>query len=318
MSIADENELSKHIRSEVVLTSTPTQERRPEGGVLTCHTRANSLVDRDTAPGRVHYSRSVISDGQRAPVLSGSTSSHAQTCFRVSPARSDLPFNPLACHPPGGTRAPSLYQGQPGGTVTTVTTNASIGPKATQYLDLKTRWTIRQLLSTPEGFDEILTLGLPLHKDAVTGLYKASEHRSDDDMDLFCDSSDGEDGSTAATDEGPKTPDTDDTLAPSWGFQHSDLPNRRYDDEPFTSQRRMTLRVTLTEARLRSAIHETSTRLVRTGSRTHTMVEDDLLGFQDLEGTYGASYGSPKKEPRSRVKSLFNKLKRPSSCSPTY
>ncbi|KAG9522072.1 hypothetical protein KCU93_g7125, partial [Aureobasidium melanogenum] len=292
-----------------------------DGGASSSHSYASSSISRHTMAGPASLpSTPTTSDGGYSSVTSSRTSSRPRTESIVSSNASVRPFNPLGCHPLGGSRATIMSQSP--FDYTKVATKIPDIPSSTtrQYLDPKTRMLIRQCTASPEAFDEVVNFGYHTEEDSPA----ASSHTSSDyQLDEGLSTSDGisdedEDDFTLDSDDEPWTPGSNETLATSWDM-HSPTysPVQRFDSSCYRpKQRPMTLRVTLTKPENR-VLDDSPVRAAKPFQPYHSdlMVEDPLaleqLTFSDdVTGKYGAFAVIPTKDS-SKMKKLLKRLTSP-------
>ncbi|KAK6006222.1 hypothetical protein QM012_006632 [Aureobasidium pullulans] len=292
-----------------------------DGDASSSHSYASSSNSRHTMAGPTSLpSTPITSDGGYPSVTSSRTSSRPRTESTVSSNASVRPFNPLGCHPLGGSRATIMTQSP--FDYTKVATKVPETPSSTtrQYLDPKTRMMIRQCTASPEAFDEVVNFGYQTEEDYPAtdspttpgfqfdeGL-SSSDGISDEDEDYF----------TLDSDDEPWTPGSDDTLATSWDM-HSPTysPVQRYDSSCYRpKQRPMTLRVTLTKPE-NKVLDDSPVRAAKPAQpyRPSLRVVDPLaleqLTFSDdVTGKYGAFAVTPTKDS-SKMKKLLKRLTSP-------
>ncbi|KAH0185151.1 hypothetical protein KCU86_g12252, partial [Aureobasidium melanogenum] len=290
-----------------------------DGGASSSHSYASSSISRHTMAGPLSLpSTPTTSDGGYPSVTSSRTSSRPRTESIVSSNASVRPFNPLGCHPLGGSRATIMSQSP--FEYTKVATKTPDTPSSTtrQYLDPKTRMLIRQCTASPEAFDEVVNFGYHTEEDfPAASSHTSSEYQLDEGLS----SSDGisdedEDDFTLDSDDEPWTPGSD--LATSWDMQSPTYsPVQRFDSSCYRpKQRPMTLRVTLTKPENR-VLDDSPVRAAKPFQPYHSdlRVEDPLaleqLTFSDdVTGKYGAFAVTPTKDS-SKMKKLLKRLTSP-------
>lgn len=292
-----------------------------DGSASSSHSYASSSISRHTMAGPVSLpSTPTTYDDGYPSATSSRTSSRPRTESIVSSNASVRPFNPLGCHPLGGSRATIMSQSP--FEYTKVAAKIPETPSSTtrQYLDPKTRMLIRQCTASAEAFDEVLNFGYQTEEDfPATSSPTASDYQFDEGL---C-SSDGisdedEDDFTLDSDDEPWTPGSDDTLATSWDM-HSPTysPVQRFDSSCYRpKQRPMTLRVTLTKPE-NKVLDDSPVRAAKPAQtyRPSLKVEDPLaleqLTFSDdVTGKYGAFAVTPTKDS-SKMKKLLKRLTSP-------
>lgn len=320
---ACELQLAKHPRFENVF---PPQQASLDGRASTSHSHASTLVNRDAMLDHGHSSPdSAMSDVRRPSSTRNFSYPQPRAYSVVSTNSSILPFNPLACHPPGSSSGPKVSHSQLDNTrITTDATN----PAKKQYLDPQTRSKIRQYLASSEAFDEVLTFGFPADEDETAADAFKAFNQPEENTIVSDDSSDdsyvNDDNSATDTDDGPLTPGSDNTLATSFDYRSPYL--ERQDSDSFrTHKRQMTLRVTLTKPEHRSAVDTTPPHSAAGSKRDQVSVtKADPLALEaltysdDVTGMNGAFAVTPTRtttRDRRSVRQLFRKFQRSSTAA---
>jgi hypothetical protein len=291
-----------------------------DGGASSSHSYASSSFSRNTMAGTGSVpSTPTTSDGSYSPVTSSRTSSRPRTESVVSSNASVRPFNPLGCHPLGGSRTTIMSQSP--FDYTKVVTKAPDTPSSTarQYLDPKTRMMIRQCTASPEAFDEVLNFGYQTEEDSsATSSHSTSDYQLDEGLSSSDGTSDDEDDYTLDSDDEPWTPGYDDSFVANWDMASpSYSPIQRFDSSCYrTKPRPMTLRVTLTKPE-NKVLDDSPIRAAKPGQSHHASlrVADPLaleqLSFSDdVTGMYGAFAVTPTKDT-SKMKKLLKRLTMP-------